>query len=447
MTAPQPVARRSRERLLGVALGVVLALGALSVAVFAGRSGPAATVAVGGGTRTVQVTLDNMRITPSVITVPSGTSLVLEVTNTDAIRHDLHLAGGPSTPLLSSGQHARLDVGPVTASMQGWCTVPGHRAAGMTMTIQVSGSASSMPGMGGTTAASTDAHLDPGATPAPGWRPYDAALPPAPAALVHKATFTITDTSTEVAPGVKQTLWTYNGTAPGPILRGHVGDEFAITIVNHGTMAHSIDFHAGSVSPDQAMRSIDPGQSLVYRFVATHSGAWLYHCSTMPMSLHIANGMYGAVIIDPPDLDAVAKEFVFVQSELYLGPQNGVADERKIDARQPDAVVFNGYADQYTFAPLAVRAGERIRVWVIDAGPQFGTAFHVVGTQFDTVFSDGAYLLRPDNPEHGAAQALALQPGQGGFVEFVLPAPGHYSFVDHAMVFAEHGATGVFRAS
>jgi nitrite reductase (NO-forming) len=94
-----------------------------------------------------------------------------------------------------------------------------------------------------------------------------------------------------------------------------------------------------------------------------------------------------------------------------------------------------------------VRAGERIRIWVVDAGPQFGSSFHVVGTQFDTVFKEGAYLLRPNNPEHGAAQTLDLAPAQGGFVEFTLPAPGHYSFIDHAMVNAEHGAHGVLLAS
>jgi nitrite reductase (NO-forming) len=194
------------------------------------------------------------------------------------------------------------------------------------------------------------------------------------------------------------------------------------------------------------MRSIAPGGSLTYRFTAAYSGAWLYHCSTMPMSLHIANGMYGAVIIDPPGLDQVDHQFVFVQSELYLGAQDGTADEAKIDAKQPDAVVFNGYVDQYQHAPIRVAAGERIRAWIVDAGPQFGTSFHVVGTQFDTVFKEGGYLIRAGNPQHGAAQTLDLAPGQGGFVEFTLPAPGHYPFVDHAMVDAEHGAAGVLLA-
>jgi len=166
----------------------------------------------------------------------------------------------------------------------------------------------------------------------------------------------------------------------------------------------------------------------------------------MPMSLHIANGMFGAVIIDPPDLAEVDREFVLVQSELYLGPQDGVADEAKIAAEHPDAAVFNGYVKQYDHAPIRVRAGERIRVWVIDAGPQRSTSFHVVGAQFDTVFKEGAYLLRRGNAEHGAAQTLDLAPAQGGFVEFVLPEPGHYPLTDHAMVDGERGAHGIFEA-
>jgi nitrite reductase (NO-forming) len=442
--------RPGTDRLLGIALGALMVLAALAVAVFVGRSGTSSSVALsGGGTRTVSVELADMRVTPSLISIPRGTRLVLDVRNSDQMSHDLYIDGGPGTPLLRPGQSARLDLGVVRRTVQGWCTVPGHKAAGMVMTIRVTGSAaapSSGMGMAMRGGRANSPAIDFTAKPGPQWKPYEPSLQPLPPARTHRITFTIRDTRTEVAPGVYQTLWTYNGTAPGPILHGRVGDRFVVTLVNDGDMAHGVDFHAGAVAPDGPMRSIEPGQSLSYAFTARYSGAWLYHCSTMPMSLHIANGMYGAVIVDPPDLDHVAKQFVIVQSELYLGAQNGVADEHKIDARQPDAVVFNGFVDQYVDAPISVRAGERIRVWVVDAGPQFGTSFHVVGTQFDTVFKEGAYLLRPDNPEHGAAQTLDLAPAQGGFVEFTLAAPGHYPFLDHAMVDAEHGAKGIFVA-
>ena len=448
----------------GLALGAAMVVVALVVALTGGGVGAStgARAVVGArGTQTVQVTLTGMTITPSVIEVAAGRRLVLAVTNTDAMRHDLTLDTGQRTPLLGTGGSATIEVGAVDAAIAGWCTVPGHRAAGMTISIvaagaagagsAAAGSAGSEHATGamadGTGDARTARGLDLNADPGPGWRPYDATLQPAPGATEHRLTMTVADTDVEVAPGVRQTLWTFNGTAPGPTLHGRIGDLFTITFTNAATMGHGIDFHAGSLAPDGPMRTINPGESLTYQFVATSSGAWLYHCSTMPISLHIANGMFGAVIIDPPDLAPVDREVVLVHSELYLGAQDGTADEAKIAAEKPDLVVFNGYANQYDRAPIKVGVGERVRVWVVDAGPQRATAFHVVGAQFDTVFKEGAYLLRPGNAEHGASQVLDLAPAQGGFVELVLPEAGRYPFIDHAMVDGERGAHGYFVAS
>ncbi|MFD0521451.1 multicopper oxidase domain-containing protein [Paractinoplanes durhamensis] len=235
-------------------------------------------------------------------------------------------------------------------------------------------------------------------------------------------------------------MWTYNGTVPGPVLRGKVGDTFEITLSNDGTVDHGVDFHAGSLAPDGPMRPIDPGQTLTYRFTAAKAGIWMYHCSTMPMLLHIANGMYGAVVIDPPGLPPVDHEYVLVQSELYLG-----SELTAMRADQPDAVVFNGYPNQYAHRPLAVRTGDRVRVWVLDAGPNRGSAFHIVGTQFDTVYAEGHYLLKPS--DSGGSQVMALAPASGGFVEAVFPEAGHYSFVTHAMADAERGARGTFEVT
>jgi nitrite reductase (NO-forming) len=455
---------KDRAGLLGgLGLGAVMFVVALVVAL-GGGSAPSGVdsraVVTAGGTQTVAVSLAGMRITPSMIEVTRGTRLLLKVANADAMRHDLVLDTGQHTALLTGGQSATITVGVVNAEITGWCSVPGHRAAGMTLRIAVTGDAKaastaskvhgSGPGMGamskGTTAGQAAPAIDFNASPEPGWKPYDPSLQPSPGAKEHRLTMTVRDTVVEVAPGVRQTLWTFNGTAPGPTLRGKVGDVFTVTFVNDASMGHGIDFHAGSLAPDLPMRTIDPGKSLTYRFAANHSGAWLYHCSTMPMALHIANGMYGAVIIDPPNLPPVAHELVVVQSELYLGPQNGTADEAKISAEKPDAILFNGYANQYDHAPIRVRVGERVRVWVVDAGPQRATAFHVVGAQFDTVFKEGAYLLRAGNAEHGASQVLDLSPAQGGFVEFVLPQAGRYPFTDHAMVDGQRGAHGIFQA-
>lgn len=299
-------------------------------------------------------------------------------------------------------------------------------------------------------AAPAAASMDLRGDPAPGFRAADAALAPASAQTVHRVTLEVSEVRREVAPGAVQTLWTFGGTAPGPVLHGKVGDTFEVTLVNDGSIGHSIDFHAGALAPDGPMRTIEPGERLTYTFTATRSGVWMYHCSTMPMSLHIANGMVGAVVIDPPGLPAVDREYLLVQSELYLGEQGGIADAARIAAEEPDAVVFNGYTNQYDREPLTARVGERVRIWVLDAGPSRPSSFHVVGGQLDTVYLEGAYVLGgPDAPPGGTggAQALALLPGQGGFVELTLPEAGHYPFVTHVMVDAERGAHGVIEVT
>jgi nitrite reductase (NO-forming) len=278
------------------------------------------------------------------------------------------------------------------------------------------------------------------ADPGPAFAARDATAPVAGGERVHRVELRVQEVVREVAPGVRQQLWTFNGTAPGPVLRGRVGDTFEITLVNDGSVDHGIDFHASALAPDRPMRPIEPGERLTYRFTATKAGIWMYHCSTMPMLLHIGNGMYGAVIIDPPELPAVDREYVLVQSEFYLGPDGQPGDLAAMRADQPDAVVFNGYASQYSHRPLAAAAGERVRFWVLDAGPNRATAFHVVGAQFDTVYREGRYELRPGDP--GGAQVLELAPAAGGFVETAFPEPGHYPFVSHVMVDADRGARG-----
>ena len=166
------------------------------------------------------------------------------------------------------------------------------------------------------------------------------------------------------------------------------------------------------------------------------------------MSLHIANGMFGAVIIDPLGLAPVDREFVLVQSEYYLGAQGGTADVTRIATQNPDLLAFNGYAKQYAYRPLEAKVGERVRIWVLDAGPNRPSSFHIVGGQFSTVYSEGDYLLRDGGSTGaGGAQVLALQPAQGGFVELVFPEAGDYNFVSHIMSDAEKGALGTFHVT
>jgi nitrite reductase (NO-forming) len=295
----------------------------------------------------------------------------------------------------------------------------------------------------GAAAASSGQPIDFSANAPAGFKARDPNAPAPLAGTVHNITMHIRETKLEVAPGVKQTMWTFDGQVPGPIYRGKVGDTFNFTIVNDGTMTHSIDFHAGMVSPSTAMVPIESGKSHLYRFVANHAGIWMYHCGTPPVILHIASGMYGALIIDPPGLPPVDHEFVFLQSELYTGKGGDLPDFSKLLNEQYDAVMFNGYVNQYKYAPIQVQPNQRIRVWVLDDGPSDSSSFHVIGAIFDTVYKEGSYLLQPGSGQ-GGSQALDLQAAQGGFVEFSPPERGAYTFVTHKFNDASRGAAGTF---
>jgi nitrite reductase (NO-forming) len=456
---PAGSARAARGVAVGLALVLVAVLAGMTGDRLAGPGGggaapaTAAGVTPTGNTVTVDVVADGMRFFPDQVEVEPGDRLVINLTNADQRRHDLVLDNGAHTPPIGQGATATLDAGVISGSMDGWCSLPGHRQQGMVFTVTTTGDAGRPGGDAagghhhhGGAAPGGPARVDPMADPGEAFTPFDAVLAPAdPDTTVHRHTFRIQELELEVAPGVTQTVWTFNGTAPGPVLRGRVGDVFEIQLINDGTVDHGIDFHAGALAPDGPMRPIDPGEELLYRFTATHAGVWMYHCSTMPMLHHIGNGMYGVVIIDPPDLPPVDREYVLVQSEFYLGPAGEIGDLAKMQAETPDAVVFNGYVSQYAHRPLPATTGDRVRIWVLNAGPSRWSAFHVVGGLFDTVYREGRFELTPG--DSGGAQVLDLAPAAGGFVETVFPEAGHYPFVSHSMVDAERGARGVFRVS
>ena len=443
-------------------LAAVLLTVSLAVAVDPAALGQGTSASQGvsatGSTTEVTVTAKDMAFTPNTIEVPAGDRLVINLLNEDTTQvHDLVLDTGHSSGRLAPGASATIDVGVVGRNIEGWCSVIGHRQMGMTMQIDVTGApiadGSAATENGGHSAHDSGYvddpaadHIDLSASPGPAFTAYDPNLAAAPGTTTHKLTMNVEELVTDVAPGVSQQLWTFNGTVPGPTLHGRVGDVFEVTLVNNGAMGHSVDFHAGDVSPDENMRTIAPGESLVYTFTAKRSGIWLYHCSTMPMSAHIASGMFGAVVIDPPDLPPVDHELLLVQSEYYLGQQGGPVDPQAVATMNPDLVVFNGYANQYDAAPIEVKVGERVRVWLLAGGPNLGISFHVVGGQFDTVYKEGAYLLQPDGGT-GGAQALDLAVAQGGFVELEFTEPGSYAIVNHAMTLAERGAHGHFHVT
>ena len=447
----------------GILMGLLTAGAAVVVGSVIGNRGQGGTtqdVTPTGNTVNATIKVEGLRFVPDTVDVTPGDRLVITLDNTADQVHDLVLATGQTTGRIAARAKGTLDAGIVAGPIEGWCSIAGHRAQGMVFHVTAGGAVAGAHQHGGGQSAQTgsgkDAVPDYSAHLPADFKAFDAALPPAPSSpdggpMTHRHTFTVKEQVMQVGGGVTQRRMTFNGQVPGPVLRGKVGDTFEITLVNDGTMSHSLDFHAGITPPDEAMRSINPGESLVYTFTAQHSGIWLYHCSTSPMSLHLAAGMHGAVIIDPPGLPAVDREYVIVASEVYLGPEGGEPNTDKIAAKTPDLMTFNGVAFQYHQQPLKAKVGERVRFWVMAAGPSLPTSFHVVGLQFDQVFFEGAWTL--GGPSQigaawsGGSQALGLHPAQGGFVECVASEPGHYVFVSHSFADMEKGAHGVLEVA
>ncbi|MFT4108624.1 multicopper oxidase domain-containing protein, partial [Propionicimonas sp.] len=438
--------------LTALATAVVVGVGVDPSVAGAAGTPVAAAVVPTGRVVTVKVTATQMRFSPAEVHLNSGDRLVVELVNADTTTHDL-VIGSASSGRIAPGARADLDAGVFGASVQGYCSIVGHRQLGMVFEVVVDDA----PGTTPTAAAATSTadHDMGGMTtqPAEASDVVDPVLAPLTDEREHHLTLRVTEVPLEVAPGVWQRRWTYNGSPVGPTLHGRVGDVFVITLVNDGTLGHSIDFHAGALAPDRPMRTIEPGQSLTYRFTAGRAGMWMYHCSTMPMSAHIAAGMAGAVVIEPDGLPKVDRSYVLVQSEVYLQTTaTDAASATEVDADRahaagvPDYVVFNGVANGYDTAELTARVGQRVRFWVLDVGPNRASSFHVVGAQFDTVYREGAYQLRRGRDAFGTggggSQALGLEPAEGGFVETVFTEAGRYPLVSHVMADAERGAHG-----
>ena len=296
-------------------------------------------------------------------------------------------------------------------------------------------------------APTTDVAADPNA---PAYVVHDPKAPPVLEGTVHDIDLVIEEKDMTVATGFVVKVWTFGGTVPGPVIRATVGDTIRIHLKNPATnqLPHSVDFHSSMVAWNDEMTSINPGEEKLYEYKAEFAGVWMYHCGTSPALHHIANGMYGMMIVEPKGgLEPVDQEFAFVQSEWYLGPQGEPASLTKASsgAPAPDYVVFNGVANQYLDNPIQIETGKTVRVFILDAGPSIDSSFHIVGTIFDRVIKEGIELER-GNAGNWGSQAVDLSPAQGAIVEFRMAEDGLYPIVTHAFNFVGRGALGLFQA-
>jgi nitrite reductase (NO-forming) len=431
-----------------------------NVAVVAGADSAAGatapSTAPGAAVQAIELEAFDLGFKPNAITVPAAGTYPVTFKNTGAVTHDITFADGTKLTA-DAGKTVTGQVAVPAGGLSFMCSIPGHGPAGMTG--QVSVGAASMPGMSMDPGMSMPAASQPpaggdsAAAPVadPNAAPYVRRDPAAPALLagtIHDIDMPIIERDITVAEGFVVHAWTFGGTVPGPVIRVKVGDTVRVHLTNQGSMSHSIDFHASETAMNHQMVEIKPSETFTYTFKANYAGVWMYHCGTAPALHHIANGMFGMVIVEPKEgLPKVDKEFAFVQSEWYLGAQGAPADYLKANqtAPSPDFVVFNGIANQYKDTPVQVDAGKRVRVFVLDAGPSVDSSFHVVGTIFDQVIKEGIELKR-GNAGNWGSQAVDLAPAQGAIIEFTPVEDGMYPFVTHAFNLVTHGAIGIFSA-
>lgn len=313
-----------------------------------------------------------------------------------------------------------------------WCSVPGHRAAGMEGLIQV-----------GKQKARKDTLpsivRDPTELPQPvgdrGPRELDFTLE-----TVEK--------KARLADGTSYRFWTFNETIPGPMLRARVGDTVHVTLRNpaSSTMTHSVDFHAVTGPGGGAeLTQVPPGGEATFTFKALQPGVYVYHCATPMVAHHISNGMYGLAVIEPEGgLSRVDREFYVMQGELYTAQEHGARGslEFSVDKlldEDAEYFTFNGAVGALTGEqPLQAKVGEDVRIFFGVGGPNATSSFHVIGEIFDRVHDEGAIT---DPPLHNV-QTTTVAPGGATMVEFGLDVPGRYILVDHALSRMEKGLAG-----
>jgi nitrite reductase (NO-forming) len=255
------------------------------------------------------------------------------------------------------------------------------------------------------------------------------------------------DVTIEIAPGIKYAAWGFEGGAPGPVVHVKQGQTVQMTLTNDGAIPHSIDFHAARIAPNKAFTDVMPGKSFTFSFKANDPGVFMYHCGTKPVLMHIANGMFGAIVVDPTTpLPQADKSYVLVASEWYLN-SDGLStpaqfDMNKARAIVPDWTTFNGYAGQYVAHPLTADPGDTVRFYVVDAGPSLTTAFHVVGTILDTAYVDGD--MSADRALHGV-QTVDVPAGGGGVFDVKIDDEGLYPFVSHSFASVDMGQVGLLK--
>ncbi|HEU5285950.1 MAG TPA: copper-containing nitrite reductase [Sphingomicrobium sp.] len=246
--------------------------------------------------------------------------------------------------------------------------------------------------------------------------------------------------------------WTYNGKVPGPFVRVRVGDTVEVTMKNAGdsVMAHNVDFHAVTGPGGGGIATMAaPGETKGFTFKALNPGLYVYHCATPIVAQHIANGMYGLILVEPQEgLSKVDREFYVMQGEIYTEQPNGTKGELtesidKLLAETPEYLVFNGAADGLSRKPLKAKVGESVRVFFGVGGPNKTSSFHVIGEIFDKAYPLASVTSAPMSD----VQTITVPPGGAAVTDLRVEVPGRFILVDHALSRLEKGLKGLLEVS
>ena len=263
---------------------------------------------------------------------------------------------------------------------------------------------------------------------------------------------TVEEIEKEIAPGTRYTFWTFGGTVPGKMIRVREGDTVEINLKNIGSnkLPHNIDLHAVSGPGGGAAQTlIAPGNQASFSFKALQPGLYVYHCATAPVGMHVANGMYGMILVEPKEgMSRVDKEYYVMQGDFYTngtyraGGLQGFDMQKAIDER-PTYVLFNGFDGALTGSgALTAKAGEKVRMFYGVGGPNLTSSFHIIGTIFDKVYFEGGSKFQEN------VQTTLVPAGGSAIVEFTPQVPGNLTLVDHSLTRAfNKGAVGLMAVS
>lgn len=371
------------------------------------------------------------------ITVYEGELVQMNLINGEGAEHDLFVDQYNARSSKVVGKNASSTFS-FLANKPGefayFCTIPGHRQAGMEGLIRVVA--------GSREAAASDAAdivRDPGDVPTPiGPRQPE----------VVKVELETVELQGRLDDGTTYEYWTFNGKVPGPLLRVRVGDTVEVKLKNpeNSIMMHSVDFHAATGPGGGAHATqTEPGAENTVTFKAMKPGVYVYHCATPSVAHHITNGMYGMIVVEPEGgLPQVDREFYVMQGELYTVESFGThgameMDYDKLISERPEYFLFNGAVDALTKRhPLYANAGETVRIYFGVGGPNFTSSFHVIGEIFDNAYSFGSIT----SPPLTNVQTITVPPGGATVVDFKVDRAGTFVLVDHALSRAERGLAG-----